>query len=103
MNLALNIVSAVVVLGCFVYICIKKDKNIAILIMSSILLAALLAQIVLDEVVRTQILAMENLHSIRSTLAIVQYIDWGKGLLIFLLAIYCINISGKQNDEEDEV
>lgn len=104
MNLALNIVSGVVILVCLIYIFKKKDKNIGVLVMSSLLLAALLAQIVLDEVVRAQMLAMESMYRIKRTVAIVQIIDWAKGFLIFILAIYYYYISTekKEKDESEE-
>lgn len=103
MNLALNIASALLVTACLIYIIKKKDKNITVLIMSSLLLAALLAQIVLDEVVRAQMLAMESVYSINRTTAIVQIIDWAKGFLIFILAIYYYYISTQEKDKRGEI
>lgn len=101
MNLALNIVSGVIILACLVYIFKKKDKNIAVLVLSSLLLALLLAQIVLDEVVRAQMLALDSVYSIKHTASIVQLIDWAKRILIFILAFYYY-IGIRKTDEVDE-
>lgn len=102
MNLALNIVSAGLIIACLVYIFIKKNKNIAILIMSSIILAVLLGQIVLDEVVRAQMLALDSVENFIRTSNIVKYLNWGKAVLIFILALYCAHVNYEANNTEEE-
>lgn len=100
MNLALNIVSAGLIIACLVYIFIKRKKNIAILIMSSIILAVLLGQIVLDEVVRAQMLALDSVENFIRTSNIVKYLNWGKAGLIFILALYCSHVNYEANNTE---
>lgn len=102
MNLALNIVSAGLILACLVYIFIKKDRNMVILIMSSIILAVLIGQIILDEVVRAQMLALQSVENFRRISDIVKYLNWGKAGLIFILAVYCWYVKATVDDREEE-
>lgn len=102
MNLALNIVSTGLIIACLVYIFIKKNKNMVILIMSAIILAVLLGQIVLDEVVRAQMLALESVENFSRISNIVKYLNWGKAGLIFILALYCAYVKSETNNAEEE-
>lgn len=100
MSLFLNIVSVLIVISCFIYIVIKRNKNITVLILTILIMFTLLAQIVLDEVVRSKMLALESIDDITKITEIVQWIDTGKAFLIFILAAYYFFVDAKVNKAE---
>lgn len=103
MSLLLNILSVLIVVAFFIYIVITGNKNITILILTILIMLALLSQIVLDEVVRFKMLALESLDDITKITEIAQWIDIGKALLIFILAAYYFFVNAKFDEEEDKL
>lgn len=87
----------------FIYIVITRNKNITVLILTILIMLMLLSQIVLDEVVRFKMLALESLDDIARITEIAQWIDIGKALLIFILAAYYFFVNAKFDKEEDKL
>lgn len=103
MSLLLNIVSVLIVIAFFIYIVVKKYKNISVLVLTILIILTLISQIVLDEVVRFKMLALESLDDITKITEIAQWIDIGKALLIFILAAYYFFVNAKFDEEEDKL
>lgn len=103
MSLLLNILSVLIVVGFFIYIVIKSNKNITVLILTILIMLTLLSQIALDEVVRFKMIAVESIDDITNITEIVQWIDIVKALLIFILAAYYFFVNAKLGEEEDRL
>ena len=103
MSLLLNILSVLIVVGFFIYIVIKRNKNLTVFILTILIMLTLLSQIVLDEVVRFKMIAVESIDDITNITEIVQWIDIVKALLVFILAAYYFFVNAKLGKEEAEL